>query len=1110
LIDVTGHFGLNEESTNTAVPTSETVKVRPEREERFAVVMYGGVSLAIYINGVAQELLNIVRATAPKAVDSDEPLLSENELSGAISAYRKLGQYLAMRDNEARGKMLIQSTPINEPIRVRFIVDVISGTSAGGINGVFLAKALARNQGMDGLKKLWLSEGDLGKLLNDKRSVQDLRGFKLKQPQESLLNSQRMYRKLLEALDNMDTARGKNTGEVEEKLSPLVRELDLFITTTDIDGIPLPIGLSDQVVYERRYKNVFHFRYATPEATESPRDDFIKANDPFLAFAARCTSSFPFAFAAMRLSDITDIANGYSPYKDKTSSGDWDKFFSEYLRNGLFDLDREAHGQNSTGHLPSQDTVEQAKGQLRASFRDRSFGDGGYLDNKPFSYATSMLSRRYADSAVVRRLLYVEPTPEHPELVVEKRDPPDFAENVRAAVLDLPRQETIREDIDRLHERNEILERVTVLTKEVDADIEADSAEPIDDEKFKTQGLNQMIDHYGVSYGAYHRLKVAELTGMLTELIARAGGHDPFSGAADAIRELVRAWRRSEYHPLQASDRKDPNDRNKKTENEFLRNFDIRYHIRRLGFLNRRINQLSELDKDAVRLLEAVRAHASDWPTNLTVKELIDSRGTDFQNELNRLKKDEIAPALREARSAEEKLRNHDVGPGRQLYDEIRNLRIGWPDLEAILNCDPGAARESKADEILKGSNRGPVLSNVAAIICNELKQRGSVDIPPATSNPGTSVARVCLTHYESNFVYYDLVTYPIQYGTGAGETNVVGVFRVSPEDAKNLVDERASGSDATKLAGRTLMSFGAFLDESWRRNDMLWGRLDGAERIISALLPENSDNEVRKYLINEAHLGIFKQETEEGNADAVCRLLSHALAHTKSQEPGGRNLKELVDQVLAQNAGRLNDAQKTALSTPQTLDRQLQPRHALEYISRSTNITGDMLTGLSDKYQFESGKRVSRWMARVGIVLWNLIAVAVPENLVSLFFRHWLGLFYFFAFALIAVGVFLNNNVKFAGWQVLGIVAVIHLIVSGVGSYIRGKKFLNLAKAVAVFVVLGLMTIGGLSLIECYRHISLSQPAELALAGAIAIAGTLLLSIPRRGQVEKVRPIRK
>jgi hypothetical protein len=32
-----------------------------EREVRFAVMMCGGVSLAIYINGVAQELLDMVR-----------------------------------------------------------------------------------------------------------------------------------------------------------------------------------------------------------------------------------------------------------------------------------------------------------------------------------------------------------------------------------------------------------------------------------------------------------------------------------------------------------------------------------------------------------------------------------------------------------------------------------------------------------------------------------------------------------------------------------------------------------------------------------------------------------------------------------------------------------------------------------------------------------------------------------------------------------------------------------------------------------------------------------------------------------------------------------------
>src|SRR5204862_844212 len=137
-------------------------------------------------------------------------------------------------------------------------------------------------------------------------------------------------------------------------------------------------------------------------------------------------------------------------------------------------------------------------------------------------------------------------------------------------------------------------------------------------------------------------------------------------------------------------------------------------------------------------------------------------------------------------------------------------------------------------------------------------------------------------------FIWYDIVVYPVEYGTDAGETVEVEIFRVSPEDAPSLLDEKPDDQRSNKLAGRAVMSFGAFFDESWRRNDMLWGRLDGAERLITALLPENSDSELRKNLINEAHLGIFKQEIEEGNGDAVCRLLSHALAHTKSQESSG------------------------------------------------------------------------------------------------------------------------------------------------------------------------------------------------------------------------------
>jgi hypothetical protein len=101
----------------------------------------------------------------------------------------------------------------------------------------------------------------------------------------------------------------------------------------------------------------------------------------------------------------------------------------------------------------------------------------------------------------------------------------------------------------------------------------------------------------------------------------------------------------------------------------------------------------------------------------------------------------------------------------------------------------------------------------------------------------------------------------------------------------------------------------------------MLRGRLEGAERIITALLPDKDDREVRQSLINEAHLGILNQEIAEGNTDAVCRLLSYAMAHCNPTEPCGENVYRLVRKVLEQNSRRLNPAQLTALNTPQTLE---------------------------------------------------------------------------------------------------------------------------------------------------------------------------------------------
>src|SRR6185503_498507 len=139
-----------------------------DQEVRFAVVMYGGSSLAIYINGVAQELLRLVRATAPEYTgtsDGRHAHLADEELRGSERVYRRLGRLLTRQGH------LDESDPdagSSGPIRTRFVVDILTGTSAGGINAVYLAKALANDQDMDELKKLWITEGDIGILINDK------------------------------------------------------------------------------------------------------------------------------------------------------------------------------------------------------------------------------------------------------------------------------------------------------------------------------------------------------------------------------------------------------------------------------------------------------------------------------------------------------------------------------------------------------------------------------------------------------------------------------------------------------------------------------------------------------------------------------------------------------------------------------------------------------------------------------------------------------------------------------------------------------------------------------------------------------------------------------
>src|SRR5262249_34721242 len=64
------------------------------------------------------------------------------------------------------------------------------------------------------------------------------------------------------------------------------------------------------------------------------------------------------------------------------------------------------------------------------------------------------------------------------------------------------------------------------------------------------------------------------------------------------------------------------------------------------------------------------------------------------------------------------------------------------------------------------------------------------------------------------------------------GEHDEIRVDRVSPADAVSL----RSGATSSTLKGAELRHFAGFFSRSLRESDYLWGRLDGAERLIDII----------------------------------------------------------------------------------------------------------------------------------------------------------------------------------------------------------------------------------------------------------------------------------
>jgi Protein of unknown function (DUF3376) len=286
--------------------------------------------------------------------------------------------------------------------------------------------------------------------------------------------------------------------------------------------------------------------------------------------------------------------------------------------------------------------------------------------------------------------------------------------------------------------------------------------------------------------------------------------------------------------------------------------------------------------------------------------------------------------------------------------------------------------------------------------------------------------------------------------GTKGGAFHSKLATRISPKDATCLINENDEVEERRKLAGTSLRNFGAFMDRGWRQNDLLWGRLDGAERIITTLLSDPFRQQERDDLIKRAQRAILAEELRISDQDELLRLFADVLTKTNPTKESETRLREFVNRAIESPIDSALGPALRSLLTEERLreffrdsyevNREMDPKMAVRGLSRSTRVVGEMLEDISNQYQVD-GKSAA-WLTRLGRVFWGLVEVAVPRSLPNLLFRHWVKLLYLFEFLLIAGGwLFVAPQAQRFGFIALGITLAAHGGVLALGDWMRHKS---------------------------------------------------------------------
>lgn len=681
-----------------------------QQELRIALVMNGGVSLAIWIGGVTQEINHLLRGE---------------------TVYGRLCEALSLQPR----------------------VDIISGTSAGGINGALLALAMSQGKSLDPLRDIWLDKGDILSLLREPTESDP----------PSLLDGGYFYKAMLESFQKIRDQQGPGLQ------TPASVPIELTLTTTVLRGevrdFTDDVGtLIRDVTHRGRMKfnrgpDHLSDPYATPDIAEK------------LAAAARATASFPGAF---------------EPF-----------------------------------YLPNADEKVSAGGepvpclQGHANFKLGCFVvDGGVLDNNPIEAAIEAVFRQRAEGEVRRVLAYVVPDPGHiPDPPSQDPDKiPTLVSTALAALVSIPRVESVSDQLRAITEHNRQVSRQRDTRLMVARSLDWEGADRVAESVFPGYRLRR-------AQSAADYIAAAMVEGAARYRDATGQGIALGRRARQRIAESLLQMRDIPWLP-----------------NSFADAMDVTEWQWGLFTLENVMSMLLDLLRRGVGLVPARRSQSDDTHWQALMQARRDAY--DLMSELARLRwldqghwfdrGTELAPVLAEL----------ERGDGEfKLLDLMRIEMRGWvrlydTDLGEDETLRPPRAFTSLATQI--GELFLQSLPLLREVLDLGVSQRGAVRYAELNTLLGflapTPVATLAAAW--RRLLTLEVVHYA--FGADCTQDQYLELIQFSAN-----VPTAFGGPDrlSQKLAGVQVAHFGAFYKRSWRINDWMFGRLDGAQRIVRILL---------------------------------------------------------------------------------------------------------------------------------------------------------------------------------------------------------------------------------------------------------------------------------